>query len=165
MNLRVGLSVDEFLDRSFEPECELLGGETRPKPLPTISHSSTEKRLTRLLDGVYGEDRVLFELSVRIGEEVLIPDVCVYTRPKPRKYRDILDEPPLLCIEVLSPSQRPYEMLAKCLRYIEFGVPHCWVVDPIGQRAWEYHAGEAEARQVIEAFSAPCPLALSDLFE
>jgi len=65
--LTAGLSVDEYLDRSFDRECELLGGETRPKPLGTGKHSKMQRRLLRLLEAAFGEGMVEFELSVRIG--------------------------------------------------------------------------------------------------
>jgi len=32
VELSSGLTVDEYMDRSFDPECELLGTETTPKP-------------------------------------------------------------------------------------------------------------------------------------
>jgi Uma2 family endonuclease len=137
VDLSTGLSVDEYVDRSFDPECELLGGETRPKPFGTGTHSKMEKRLTRPLEQFFGEARVQFELSVIVKDDVVIPDVLVLASEHPVMHRDILNEPPLLCVEVLSPSQRPGEMLAKCERYRDFGVPFCWVVDPVGRRAWE----------------------------
>jgi Uma2 family endonuclease len=96
VELTAGLSVDEFLDRSFDSECELLGGETRPKPLGTGKHSKMQRRLLRLLEGVFGEGRVEFELSVRMGDEVPVPDLVVLQSDSPRMYRDVLDEPPLL---------------------------------------------------------------------
>ena len=164
VELSAGLSVDEYLDRSFDPECELLGGETRPKPLGTVTHSKMEKRLTRLLEQFYGERRVQFEVSVIVGDDIVIPDVCVLASEHPVMHRDVLSEPPLLCVEVLSPSQRPAEMLAKCERYREFGVPFCWVLDPVGRRAWEYHLQQPESCEVTEMFSGPCPLRLRDVF-
>jgi len=32
-------------------------------------------------------------------------------------------------------------MLAKCEEYHAWGVPFCWVIDPVKRAAWEYHAG------------------------
>ncbi len=164
VDLSTGLSVDEYLDRSFDPECELLGGETRPKPLGTVTHSKMEQRLTRLLEQFYGERRVQFGLSVIVGEDIVIPDVLVLASDRPAMHRDVLNEPPLLCVEILSPSQRPGEMLAKCERYREFGVPFCWVLDPVGRRAWEYHLTQPEPREATEMFSGPCHLRLRDVF-
>lgn len=165
--LTVGLPADEYLDLHFDRECELLGGETRPKPPGTGKHSKMQRRLLRLLEKVFGEDRVEFELSVRIGAEVPVPDLVVLPNRNPLMYRDVLDEPPLLCVEVVSPSQLPSEMLAKCERYHAFGVPFCWVVDPVGRRAWEYHrptSGKALVVEVNRGFSLPCVIPLTDLF-
>ena len=164
VTLTAGLSIDEYLERNFEPGCELLGGETRPKPVGTMTHSIMEKRLTRLLERFYGERRVQFEVSVIIGEEVLIPDVIVFAGDQPATYRGVLDEAPLLVIEILSPSQRAVEMLAKCERYREFGVPFCWVIDPVGRRAWEYNLSQREPAEVRDTFSGPCALRLDEVF-
>jgi hypothetical protein len=108
--LTVGLSVDEYPDRSLDRECELLGGETRPKPLGTGKHSGMQRSLAAPPRTSIWEGLVEFELSVRIGSEVPVPDLVVPQSPYPRMYRDVLDEPPLLCIEVVSPSQLPAEL-------------------------------------------------------
>jgi hypothetical protein len=31
-------------------------------------------------------------------------------------------------------------MLAKCEDYHAWGVPFCWVIDPVKRTAWEYHS-------------------------
>jgi len=158
------VSLDEFLDRDFEPNTELIAGELRPKPLTTFPHSSICVQLCLLLVKQAGRSRTGIELSLRIGNDVLIPDVGVL-REKPKElYRDIVAEPPLLCIEVLSPSQRPSEMLAKCERYHEFGVPFCWVIDPVTRRAWEYHAGSAQREQTSALTAGELSISLSELF-
>lgn len=158
------LTLDEYLDRHFEPACELIAGELRPKPLPTGHHSDICVQLVILLVAQAGRARTGLELSLRVGNDVLIPDVCVLSDKKKELYRDILAERPLLCIEVVSPSQRPAEMLAKCQRYHEFGVPFCWVVDPVDRRAWEYHAGAASAEQTAALTAGDLSVSLADLF-
>ncbi len=158
------LSLDEYLDRHFEPETELVGGELRPKPLGTPLHSNICARLVVLLAKLAGLPRTHVELSLRVGNDVLIPDVCVLRDKKKQLYRDILAEPPLLCIEVVSPSQRPSEMLAKCERYRDFGVPFCWVVDPVSKRAWESHAGAPVAEQTSTLTAGELTVSLSELF-
>lgn len=158
------LSLDEYLDRHVEPQAELVAGELRPKPLPTDHHSDICEQLRFLLRPQAGRARTRPELSLRVGNDVLIPDVCILRDKKKELYRDILAEPPLLCIEVVSPSQRPAEMLAKCQRYHEFGVPFCWVIDPVDQRAWEYHAGAASAEQPAALTAGDLSVSLADLF-
>jgi hypothetical protein len=67
VNLTVGLSVDEYLDRSFDPACELLGGETRPKPFGTGRHSKMRHRLLRLLEQIFDEGLAEFSRCCRCG--------------------------------------------------------------------------------------------------
>ena len=53
---------------------------------------------------------------------------------------DYPTKPALLCVEILSPRDRLGAALAKCEEYHAWGVPHCWVIDPVKQTAWTYHA-------------------------
>jgi len=82
----------------------------------------------------------MHELSIRHGDDVRIPDL-VFVPTTARFDRDILIDPPLLCVEILSPSRRLSVLFAKCETYHAWGVPYCWVLDPIGKLAWEYHQG------------------------
>ena len=72
----------------------------------------------------------------------LVPDVVaapVLQNPYPT-------EPVLLCCEILSPEDRLGTMLAKCEEYHAWGVPYCWVIDPVKRTAWEYHASAEPVR-------------------
>jgi Uma2 family endonuclease len=136
------ITVEEYLTRDFEPSRELISGELREKPIGTREHMRVEKLLTRLLERFEkrGLGQVLAELSVRRGDDVRIPDLVFY--PMSAQFEDdILVDPPLLCVEILSPSQRPSELFAKCEIYHSWEVPYCWVIDPASKSAWEYHRG------------------------
>jgi Uma2 family endonuclease len=81
------------------------------------------------------------EVTVRLSaSKFLVPDVIaapVLQSPYPT-------EPVLLCCEILSPDDRlvlmPGRMLAKCEEYHAWGVPFCWLIDPVKRTAWEYHS-------------------------
>ena len=158
------LSLDEYLTRHFEPETELIAGELRPKPLGTPSHSNICLQLCLLLVRQTGEARTFPEVNVRVGDDILIPDICVVRDKMTTLPRDYIAEPPLLCIEVVSPSQRPAEMLAKCERYHEFGVTFCWAIDPVTRRAWEYHSGKSSCEQPVALTAAGLSISLAELF-
>ena len=60
--------------------------------------------------------------------------------PADASYEDgILVSPPLLCVEILSPSQRPSTLFLTCETYHDWDIPFCWVIDPLAKVAWEYH--------------------------
>lgn len=138
------ISLEEYFHTRFEGECELVDGELRPKPMGTDDHSRIQGRifssLMRREQAGRGEARV--ELSLRLGEIVLIPDI-VFLRAgqQPDQYR-VYDTPPLLCVEVLSPSQGFGELYNKCLRYLHWGVQHCWIIDPLKRLAWQIDSDE-----------------------
>ncbi len=134
------ISVEEYLCSHYEPECELIGGELFQKPMGTLEHMDMETTLELILRRyqAMGKGRVAHELSIRQGDDVRIPDL-VFARPGAQFQNGILTDPPLLCVEILSPSQRPSELFAKCEAYHAWGVPHCWIIDPLKKLAWEYH--------------------------
>jgi Uma2 family endonuclease len=43
---------------------------------------------------------------------------------------DVFNEPPFLCVEILSPGDAAVEVLAKIREYPAFGVACVWIVDP-----------------------------------
>jgi Uma2 family endonuclease len=75
---------------------------------------------------------------MRVGEDVRIPDISVVSE-NARDDRGFLLDPPILCVEVISPEQRFSTLLQKCEAYHQFGVPYCWVIDPDRKISWEYH--------------------------
>jgi Uma2 family endonuclease len=137
-----GVSLEEYLRTDYEPECELIGGALFAKPMGTLEHMELERWIERLLEQFEqrGIGRTVRELSIRKGDDVRIPDL-VFVPSGARYERGILMDPPLLCVEILSPSQRLSALFAKCEMYHAWGVPYCWVADPIGKLAWEYHQG------------------------
>jgi Uma2 family endonuclease len=147
------VSLQEYLESDYEPECELVGGALLPKPMGTLEHMEMERWLERLLERYEqrGLGRTVRELSIRHGDDVRVPDL-VFVPPEARFEGGIMMDPPLLCVEILSPSQRPSELFAKCETYHAWGVPFCWVVDPIGKLAWEYHR-DAPVRLLSEGDS------------
>ena len=58
----------------------------------------------------------------------LQPDVLVARRSELTRQR--LEHPPVLVVEVISPSSRTVDRTLKRAVYEEFGVRHYWIVDP-----------------------------------
>lgn len=135
------ISLDEYLNTSYEPECEYVDGELVPKAMPTKDHARLQFHITRLLYRYEqaGLCQITTEQSVRVRETaVLVPDVCLL-QPDNDEH-GVVRQPALLCIEVLSPSDRFTYTIRKCREYLEWGVPACWIFDPIEKQAWFYDA-------------------------
>jgi len=125
------ISLDEYMRTDYSPDCEYVDGVVLERNVGQGKHSYTQGKLIRKLP----EDRgrlVLPEQRVRVAEyRVRIPDVCVIEQLQP-----VISEPPLLCIEVLSPDDRWNRVNQKVADYIAMGVPCVWIVDPYERRAW-----------------------------
>ncbi len=57
-----------------------------------------------------------------------MPDVCVLRVGTPAE--DILTNPPLITIEIMSPEDTKRRVSRKAAEYLQFGVKHVWVIDP-----------------------------------
>jgi Uma2 family endonuclease len=130
------LSVEEYLSRSDKPACEYIDGILRPKARPTKLHAPVQFMLVLLLRQQNVE--ALPEVTVRLSKDkFLVPDVVA----APQIQDPYPTEPVLLCAEILSPEDRLSAAFAKCEDYHAWGVPYCWIIDPLKRTAWEYNAG------------------------
>ncbi len=161
MSVTSTMSVDEYLAASFKPPCEYIDGVLRQKSMPTKLHALVQFLLVTLIRQQGLE--ALAEVTVRMSaSKFLVPDVIVDAEiedPYPTR-------PVTLCIEILSPDDRLSAAFGKCEEYHAWGVPYCWVIDPLKQTAWEYHAERDPIR--IEKSEALCAgelrVSLQELF-
>ena len=112
---------------------EILDGEIFMTPSPSPRHQFASKRLQRALEA-YFELRgghLVFNapLDVILSEgDVVQPDLLVVERTQVSSRG--IEGPPLVLVEILSPSRIPYDRLTKARRYAALGVSHYWIVDP-----------------------------------
>ena len=126
------VSVEEYLHSTFEPDAEYVEGRIIPRSVPQKSHSKMQGYLDRTLYQVahpLGYD-VWMEQRLRTQPDPAhyrVPDICI-TRGEPAE--DVFTEPPVLCVEILSPDDAAVEVRAKVREYLAFGVACVWIVDP-----------------------------------
>jgi Uma2 family endonuclease len=70
----------------------------------------------------------------------------------------------LLCREILSPEDRLGAMFSKCEEYHAWGVPFCWVIDPVKRTAWEYHSSAEPERMADTLRAGQISVNLEELF-
>ena len=153
------MPVDEYLRLTEKPYREYRDGVIHSKPMPTKFHGLIEFMLVSMLRKL-GLD-ALHEVTVRLSPtRYLVPDVIaapVIQSPYPT-------EPVLLCCEILSPEDRLGAMLGKCEEYHAWGVPFCWVIDPIKRTAWEYHSAGEPVRVTATLRAGDLSIDLEELF-
>lgn len=147
---------------------ELIEGSLHVTPVPGFAHQRAIGNLFHVLRQACPPELevVLGPFDVQLGPDTMVePDVLVTRPDDPTEKR--LEQPPLLAIEVLSPSTRLYDLGTKRLAYEQFGVPAYWVVDVLDPGAariteWRWAAsGVAEpTERTVEgdaAFTAEYP--------
>lgn len=110
---------------------ELIDGVLLVSPAPRIIHQLVSTNLFRTLDAAVPDDCSILYAPVDVvlsDDSVIQPDLLVASRDAFTE-RD-LPGPPLLAVEVLSPSTRGIDLLLKKERLQRAGCPHYWVVDP-----------------------------------
>ena len=78
----------------------------------------------------------------------------------------ILTQPPLLVIEVLSPEDSLSAMQERIYDYLAFGIDNVWIFDPRRKKAyWADSAGVHEAKSgILVAQSSPVSIELQALW-
>jgi Uma2 family endonuclease len=110
---------------------ELVDGTLLVTPAPNTRHQSCVTQLAAILVTAAGPGvKVLVApYDWVVGPSTLFqPDIVVARRADLGPQR--LERPPLLVVEVLSPSTRRIDLATKRMAYAEAGVAAYWLVDP-----------------------------------
>jgi Uma2 family endonuclease len=157
---------------------ELVDGEIRVSPAGA-RHGRISVRLGHLLNAFVVEHRLGHVFDGQTGyrlpgrkpqKDVRSPDVSFVAAgrfPREELPDDFIDVAPDLAVEVLSPTDRPRDVLAKVGEFLDAGSRLVWVIDPKQRRAAVYRSftgvreigesGQLEGEDVLPGFS--CPLA------
>jgi Uma2 family endonuclease len=139
MSTATVVPVQEYLETSYRPDCEYLEGEILERNVGEIDHSLLQGLLIHYLISRKGQwgITVLPEQRVQVkARRFRVPDISVIVGGRPPGR--IIVQPPFLCIEVLSPTDRMAEMLERIDDYLSFGVPYVWLIHPATLRAFVY---------------------------
>jgi Uma2 family endonuclease len=151
---------------------ELVDGEIRVSPAGFRHGVVCVELITRLASFVE-ERRLGFVVDSSTGfrlpsGNLRLPDVAFVAKGR---FEDdtptvgFSPVPPDLAVEVLSPSDRPRQVLDRIGEYLEAGVRLVWVIDPEGRRATVHRslsdvktvdeAGVLDGEDVVPGFTCP----------
>ena len=104
----------------------------RGKPMPSKLHSITQKNLIIAFHDFEPPYTVFSELTLELGNRQLTPDISVYREMEVDFIEDVLrmTDPPLLAIEIASPTQGIQDLVDKARALLDNGVDSCWLVQP-----------------------------------
>jgi Uma2 family endonuclease len=125
------VSLSEYLQTSYRPDREFVDGELRERNVGKTEHARVQALLT-IWFGSHEQDWqiiVTTEQRVKVAvDRVRIPDVTL-VRPGALS-EDVLTEPPLCVIEILSPDDSYSRTWEKAQDYRKMGVENIWLIDP-----------------------------------
>ena len=124
------LSLLQYMKTSYRPDREFVDGELVERNVGKWEHA----RLQALLAVWLGSQEKTWSVMVATGQRVKvsalrvrIPDVMLVSRgPQP----EIIVEPPVLVVEILSPDDTYTETQSRSADYLHMGVPCVWIIDP-----------------------------------
>ncbi|CAN5369645.1 Uma2 family endonuclease [soil metagenome] len=131
------ITFEEWIAMPVDGErTELLNGELIVSPLSFRRHQQIQSALGHQLLNAsekLANAEVYFGTNLRSsGVDGLIPDLAVFTGSAGGELTDYGVSGPIdLVVEILSPSNRSYDLVAKAAEYAKLGVPEYWIVDPV----------------------------------
>jgi Uma2 family endonuclease len=125
-------TYDEYC--KWEGKWEIIDGiPYAMSPLPSLKHQIIASRLNMILGNSiaatgYVPCEVVQPIDIKISENTVVqPDLSIICSiPK----KDFLDFPPVLVVEILSPSTREKDLITKPELYRGFGVKYYVIIDP-----------------------------------
>jgi Uma2 family endonuclease len=115
---------------------EIIAGELVVTPSPVPRHQIVSINLTRILDQfVFARElgTLLYApIDIRFSaDNVLIPDIVFIAQARDDIIGEkVIEGPPDLVVEILSPGTRQRDLKTKRALYARFGVAEYWLVDP-----------------------------------
>lgn len=121
---------------------EIIYGALHTHPRPAPRHGVAAGELQYELTGPFRRGRggtggwiFIVEPELHLGPHVVVPDIAGWRRERLTPFPDTayIETPPDWLAEVLSPSTQAIDRTDKLAVYAEYGVKHCWYVDPLAR--------------------------------
>ncbi len=172
---QVTLTLEEFLENDLEGY-EYVKGELVPMTAAAIIHGNLGMNIIIPLGTYIRENNLgrLFtnETAFQLGDRVVKPDVAFVSteRLSGDEFKGFSVAPDL-AIEIVSPSDKHYDVTEKALSYLKAGTRLVWIIEPIAKSVTVYRSevdftmlnyeDTLTGEDVVEGFSC----AVAELFE
>jgi Uma2 family endonuclease len=158
------IPIHEYLGIIYRPDREYVDGEIRERNLGKYEHARIQAMLARWFGNREQEwgAQVVTEQRVQVSStRVRIPDVTLLTLGA---QPDVIVDPPLLVIEILSPDDTYSDTQERAKDYREMGVETVWIIDPKTRTGRMCSGAEWIESPRLEVKGSPFFVDLPDLF-
>ena len=159
-------SLAEYLDTAYRPDREYIDGTIEERSLGEYDHANLQSALVTWFRNRQGEWKIRAVVEQRIQvrpTRFRVPDATVIDRAQ--AVEQILTQPPLLVIEVLSPDDTWPRMEERIADYLSFGIPNVWVLDPAARRAWAITPNGRSDTNILQVAGSAIAVSLEELFQ
>ncbi|HZL26011.1 MAG TPA: Uma2 family endonuclease [Acidobacteriaceae bacterium] len=159
------IPVSEYLQTAFRPDREYVDGEILERNVGKWQHARIQWLLALWFGRHESQWNVIGSTEQRVSvspTRVRVPDLVVL-RPGPQP--DVLIEPPLLIIEVLSPDDNYSDLEERCRDYLQMGVEVVWIIDPKTRSGRMCLENRWVAARRLEVRNTPIYVDLEELFD
>ena len=166
---RTPMTLEEFLENDIEGY-EYVKGELVPMSPTSMEHGEISSNVIRHLSLHVFEHQLgrLYTAGTtfRLRDRVVKPDVAfVSTDRLPEDRGKGSPTSPDLAVEVVSPTDKHYDVTKKALAYLKAGTRLVWVVEPVAKTVMVYRSetdftvltsqGTLTGEDVVEGFACP----------
>jgi Uma2 family endonuclease len=148
--------LETYLHTEYQPDREYVDGELKERNFGEKEHARLQMTLGWILRN-HQQDwkiQVFPELRVQISPtRFRVPDLTVLRPDAPDE--QIITHPPLIAIEILSPSDSLIGMQEKIEDYLAFAIPNIWVVDPSDRMGYICRSGSFREWQPTTQLTVP----------
>jgi Uma2 family endonuclease len=134
--------LETYLHTDYQPDREYVDGELKERNVGEKEHARLQLTMSWILRNHEREwgISVFPELRVQVSPtRFRVPDLTVLRADAPDE--QIITHPPLIVIEILSPSDSLLGMREKIEDYLAFGIPNIWIVDPTDRMGYICRSG------------------------
>lgn len=160
-------SAEYFALPDDHPRCELIEGELWMAPSPSFGHQSSAFSLAYSIESHIRRQSekigklLVAPLDVELSDESVVqPDILLLAPDHPQVLtrRGIIQVPPILAIEVISPGSVIHDRKRKFRAYEKAGIPYYWIADTRSRsiEAWSLVDGVYE---LVSEATAPAKFA------
>jgi Uma2 family endonuclease len=164
MSTILHIPLHEYLGTSYRPDREYVDGEIRERSVGKYEHARIQALLT-LWFGIHEKEwkvQVVTEQRVQVSStRVRIPDVALLTLGA---QPDVIVDPPLLVIEILSPDDTYSDTQERAQDYRAMGVETVWIIDPKTRSGRMCSGAEWVESARLEVKGTPLHVNLIDIF-
>ena len=158
------IPLHEYLAISYRPDREYVDGEIRERNVGKYEHARVQALLAawfNLHEKEWGA-QVVTEQRIQVSaSRVRIPDVVLLP---PGGQPDVIVDPPLLVIEILSPDDSYSDTQERANDYRALGVETVWIVDPKTRSGRMCSGREWVESTRLEVRGTPIYVNLPDIF-